>query len=155
MQHLVIKYDPVKQEPFVDPYRAKIWRDDQIVMWSFWTLHTNMWWDPEHANQAIAFAPAAADFADWPGTTPAPIGAAPGASGRDRRGYKADGGTPNQGSTPVKYFYNAMVQWEVTTADGRREQRRGRLRSRRGDLEGAEVLQSEAVDPEILNEPQP
>jgi hypothetical protein len=151
MQHLVIKYDPVKQEPYVDPYRAKIWRDDQSVMWSFSTLFTNMWWDPEHADNAIQFAPANEVFDDWPGPVPTPVGQKPGM--RDRRKYMADARKPNIGNTPIKYYYVAMVEWEVTNADGTRQPRRGRVRSRRGDLELE--LQSEAVDPEILNEPQP
>lgn len=150
MQHMIIKYDDVTNEPFVTPYKAKIWRDDQSVMWSF--AATNVWWDAAKPEPIVFHQADAAGVSAWPGSQPAPIGPPPHPSERDRRRFTADGGSPNMGIDTIKYMYDAWVEWEVFGESGLVVVKRGKLHAR---PEEGLFVKIEPIDPEILNEPQP
>ena len=149
MQHVIILYDPVSEQPFLTPYRARLWRDDQNIMWSF--SAPNVWWDPEKA-EPIVFSAGGGPVSPWPGSQPSPIGPPPEPPERDRRRYVADGGTPNPGTDPILYAYDAWLEWEVMGDQGVVEIRRGKVRARPSESEFAKV---EPIDPEIVNEPEP
>lgn len=163
MQHMIIRWDPIHKTPVVDPYRGNVWRDDQSVMWSFDPKATNMWWDPSHPGTAIVFQEPGpgGTFEPWPGSLPAPIGPPPDApDGRDRRRYQADAGSPNHGTEPYKYVYDAWVQW-IDPGDDQQPTQSGRVQAYAVAemhlvISGARVtVHTEPIDPEIVNQPQP
>ncbi len=148
MQHILIKFDDEKQEPYVVPYAARVWRDDQNVMWSIATQ--KVWWDPAQVP-AVKFqrADKVNGISAWPGSTPAPKGKL--GSPPDRRKYVAEG-VSNETNATIKYMYDAWVEWDATSAAGRVVRKRGKVKVQ---LEGGKVKTIAAIDPEILNEPEP
>jgi hypothetical protein len=150
MQHVIIKYDEEAETPYIIPYRSQLWRDDQNIMWSF--AAPNVRWDPLKP-EPIVFQPANPEtgVSAWPGSQPSPIGPPP-TSGQDRRRYVADGGTPNFGDVPIKYMYDAWVEWDVIDESGRALTRTGKVQAR---PEHVEFRKIEPIDPEILNQPEP
>jgi hypothetical protein len=137
----------------VQPYRAHVWRDDQLVMWSL--SHPDLSWpDVAIEPKPIQFIapddptepppPPGMTYSRWNGSTPAPIGDPPPPGTPDRRNYVALANSIMPAGTIEYYRYKILVTDPKHTEPVRVQNR---------------VVIEEApdqwYDPDIGNEPQP
>jgi hypothetical protein len=129
-----VRFD-VNKKITVSPYKARIFRDQQKIVWTLVTERAGATFTPV-TGILIKKAGAAAGFKNWPGRQAAPVGTP--------MTYRADGDHPNNTEAVILYQYDIGVTYEGIE-----------YVVRHGNAGNDDRSAAMRYDPDISNEPQP